>query len=799
VSEPYLSWDGARLEPPWQGIERLAIDFTAPGFAAVVTAHLSLPANGLSPESVTVVGGRRITNLQPDITVTNGIDTIELRFLERGDRSDYYVRLLDGGNDPLQPFFCQGRFNFFVDCEAGDCRPRELLPSKAPEPCPPVDLSRKDYVGFVQMLGEWVRVHNPSWTDLAPASQERMLVEILAHQADLLSYYQDRVANEAFLQTASQRYALRQHGVLLGYPIFDGEAAATTLSFQVEQGGFLPAGLAVQAPRLTGERPIVFSVSERTRVDPANNAHDPNQLNVPHLRPAAWPSADEAQIAAGASRLLLWSHNNALEPGARLAFTQGNFWQIVTLTEVRRFEAPGWVADPADPLVPAPQQVTEISWSPPLESALQPWKAETPPLRLHGNIVEARHGAARVWNIPAAASQPDRADIFDRGNSIVVDQLLGDGTTRPLLRALLVPEGPVVFDQGSDGRPTPALEVFIDESPDAWSREEHLLNSRSFDTHYIASADNDGRVWIELGDGIHGQAIAFDRDKGLPVVAIDVHYRVGEVVDGSCAIGILTDFVRPLPAGVAGLGTMAVTNVRPSGGQRPATLDEIRRAIPESLRHGELQRAVAVADYATVAKQVDGVARAAARAIGGVFNTVIVLVDPEGQAQLTEELRQRVWDYIDDRRMAGREHFVMPAEYVPLEISLLLCIEPGFLRHEVRARVLAELRPGTDKRPGYFHPDRFSFDQEVELGDLLAFVQGIPGVRAVKAELFRILGKIGPDVIDRIELGQFEVARLDADENFPEFGKLTVRAVGLDEVDESLFAAAGPIGVGGGL
>jgi len=135
---------------------------------------------------------------------------------------------------------------------------------------------------------------------------------------------------------------------------------------------------------------------------------------------------------------------------------------------------------------------------------------------------------------------------------------------------------------------------------------------------------------------------------------------------------------------------------------------------------------------------------------------------------------------------------------VPLEVSLVLCVEPGFLCHEVRDRVLAELRPGTDKRRGYFHPDRLSFDQEIELGDLLAFVQALAGVRAVKAETFRALDKLGPQVVDRIVLGPYEVARLAADENFPEFGKLRVRAVGLDEIDESLFEDAGPVPAGGG-
>lgn len=798
MSAPYLSWTGARLEPPWQGIERLSIDFNVVGFAAVVTAHLARPAAGMSAASVAVRGGRRVVDLSPEILVVNSVDTIELRFPERGDRADYLVCLVDGGDDPLHPFFAEGRFNFFVDCEAGDCRPGQLLPTVEPEPCPPVDLSRKDYPGFVQMLGEWVRVRNPSWADLAPASLERMLVELLAHQADLLSYYQDRVANEAFLETASQRYSLRQHGVLLGYPIDEGEAATTTLSFQVENGGFIPVGMAVEAPRLVGERPIVFSVSERARVDPLNNAHDPADPSAPHLRPAAWPGAQDAVIAAGATSLLLLSHDNALADGIRLAITQGQFWQIVTIESVRRFQAPGWTDSPADPLAPAAVDVTEIAWDLPLEQALSPWADGAPPLRLHGNLADAAHGAERVWSIPAAASQPERSDLLNRRNQIAVEQLLGDGTTRRLLRAIRLPEAPVVFERDADGRVSSALELSVGEPPEIWRREEHLVNSQSFDAHYVAAADNDGGVWIEIGDGLHGQAIELDRDKDLPLVPIRARYRIGEAVDGNCALDALTKLVQPLPAAAAGLGRIAVSNVKPSGGRRPATLDEIRQAIPNSLRHGELERAVALADYAAVAKQVDGVARAAARAIDGVFNTVIVLVDPEGQADLTPELAERVRQHVDERRMAGREHFVFPAEYVPLDVSLLLCVEPGFLRHEVRDRVLAELRPGTEGRPGYFHPDRLSFDQEIELGDLLAFVQGLAGVRGVKAEIFRVLDKLGPQVVDRIVLGPFEVARLDADENFPELGKLRVRAVGLDEVDETLFEDVGPIAAGGG-
>jgi hypothetical protein len=69
----------------------------------------------------------------------------------------------------------------------------------------------------------------------------------------------------------------------------------------------------------------------------------------------------------------------------------------------------------------------------------------------------------------------------------------------------------------------------------------------------------------------------------------------------------------------------------------------------------------------------------------------------------------------------------------------------------------------------------------VRLGDLNAFVQEIPGVRAVRALAFRPLGDtVGPAIRQLIVLGRTKVARLDADPDFPEHGRLTVRVVGLD-------------------
>ena len=206
-----------------------------------------------------------------------------------------------------------------------------------------------------------------------------------------------------------------------------------------------------------------------------------------------------------------------------------------------------------------------------------------------------------------------------------------------------------------------------------------------------------------------------------------------------------------------------------------------------SLRHGDLQRAVSLEDYATVARSVAGVSRAAAKSLGGPFNTVLVLIDADNQATLTTELRDRVWQRIEETRMAGREHFVAAAEYVPIRVELIICVQPGFLRHEVRDRVMAQLRPGNRKQPGFFNPDNLTFGQDIESGDLIAFVQSIPGVRSVKVTAFCRLDAPVITVEDRLFFGPTEVARLDADEDFPENGILRVSVVGLDQVDETIF------------
>ena len=61
------------------------------------------------------------------------------------------------------------------------------------------------------------------------------LVEVLAYVGDYLSYYQDAVATEAYLDTARQRISVRRHARLVDYLMHEGCNARAWVCVQVAE------------------------------------------------------------------------------------------------------------------------------------------------------------------------------------------------------------------------------------------------------------------------------------------------------------------------------------------------------------------------------------------------------------------------------------------------------------------------------------------------------------------------------------------------------------------------------------
>ncbi len=123
------------------------------------------------------------------------------------------------------------------------------------------------------------------------------LIDAFACTADVLSFYQERTANENWLGTAVERTSLQELGKLIGYRLRPGVAAETQLAFTLETppqappgltdepGAFvtgvpasiaLPAGLKVQSVPGPDEKPQTFETVEAlAEARPAWNAVRP--------------------------------------------------------------------------------------------------------------------------------------------------------------------------------------------------------------------------------------------------------------------------------------------------------------------------------------------------------------------------------------------------------------------------------------------------------------------------------------------------------------------------------------------
>ena len=99
---------------------------------------------------------------------------------------------------------------------------------------PVIDYMARDYESLLQAMRDQIPQKLSQWTDFAnEADFGNVLLELFAYIGDILSYYQDRVANESFLGTAQTRRAVIQHLRLIGYELGTAAPAAAALSLAV--------------------------------------------------------------------------------------------------------------------------------------------------------------------------------------------------------------------------------------------------------------------------------------------------------------------------------------------------------------------------------------------------------------------------------------------------------------------------------------------------------------------------------------------------------------------------------------
>lgn len=126
------------------------------------------------------------------------------------------------------------------------------------------------------------------------------LIDVWAMVADILTFYQERIANESYLRTARERLSLLHMAELIGYELRPGVAAGIYLAFTVKDpalapiaGEIAPAtpskpmeiiidkGTKIQSLPDPGGQPQIFETIEKIKTRPEWNAMKP-RLTKPH-------------------------------------------------------------------------------------------------------------------------------------------------------------------------------------------------------------------------------------------------------------------------------------------------------------------------------------------------------------------------------------------------------------------------------------------------------------------------------------------------------------------------------------
>ena len=765
--------------------------------AAADQAHLSVhflnavPVVGSPPGVlVTITGGGTVMTIPVDDPAAWSADredrpVLPLTMTAPGDFSTYTLAISGG---QLDPFFDSAQFTFTAAC------PTTLDTVTPPPSCPgpadeqvPIDYLAKDFASFRRALSEFSTLRYPAWVERSEADLGVALMEALAAIADELSYYQDRVAAESTIQTATQRLSVIRHARLVDYEPSPATTATTILHLEVQLPGTIDTPLLFRALGADGSI-VDFEVEDPTAgLAGSSGGTPPNWPNVDtrwnraNLPPYYWDDSQRC-LTTGSTTLYLAGHGHALYQGQQLLLDTSS-------------------ATSGDP--PVRELVTVSLTSPPTETEDQLLRVlvtavplDAPTAQDHdldrttvaGNIVPVVQGVRRSesFTIPDPEASPPGPVVVRAGANWTPENPVPD------FRYTLS-SGPLAWlaGQSQDGGTTTAAQPEIALSAEApWEFQRWLLESGATDQVYTLTPEqyspvltSDGTTWYDY-DGDGGTTIRFgDGTTGAsppPGTTFTILYRVG----GGSAGNVPADtIVTVAPGQPQGALINACTNPFPaSGGVDAETNAQVRTRAPQAFS-AEPLRVVRAADYVAAAQSLPWVQQAGTTfRWTGSWLTVLTSADPAGSEEPTIPQLASLTRLLDQRRLAGYESYVLPPRYVSIDLQITVCGLPTAFASDVQAAVLARLQPGSAPggQRGFFDHSQWSFGQALESSALLAAIQSCPGVAGVYQVTYRQQGA-GPSwapLPDTLTVAADQILRADNDPARPDAGSLQVTVEG---------------------
>jgi hypothetical protein len=548
-----------------------------------------------------------------------------------------------------------------------------------------IDYMAKDYSSFRQALSDLVSLKAPKWQDKTEANTGIMLADLYSYVHDELSYLQDRIINEAFLPTATQRSSIKNHLALIDYYLYEGCSANSYLKIKALQPTVIPAGFQVSTNTNEKKEQIVFETISDRYVDPKHNEINISKLGVDKI--------------TGQPFAILEKKYPKIKKGQYILFEnlQNKSCEIVQINQNPTFIGTS----------------TKITWSTDEKLRLE-YDLQTD--KVCANIIKANHGKTVPQEILKEKTQ-----------------LISNFTFK-------LKNGPLTFISDSAGSiPYNTLNIWVDG--ELWKQTDNLFESGPFNQFYSFSIGNDGLTDVTFGNGVFGLM-----PSDYSFIEAQYRFQMGSI--GNVGKNTLTKFDFPSnPQTVLSL-IDSITNPLPAfGGNDPQSIEDAKIQGPKSLKIQ--QRAVVLSDYENLVFQKFPHYIRHAKAVsvfksgirsnssarggggGGDIKSVFIYLDAKAGIKLDSDLLMKIKEYIDTIKLIGYSIHVESANYIPIEIAIDVFITNGFNSIDIRNKIKMSFssKNNLDGSKGFFHADNFGFGDYLFVSKLFETLKKTPEVK----------------------------------------------------------------------
>lgn len=462
-----------------------------------------------------------------------------------------------------------------------------------------LDYTSRDYKSIRSMLVGLAKGYMPDWTTVGETGDfGTLLLELYAYAGDVMNYYIDRVASEAFLGTAVRRQSVMYIADMFGYRPMGRRAGTVPVKFTWQwDTENLPGGLVESSTN------IISSAKSSSGVV-------------------------TLELAAGDTIIDIVAGQTITVAGVGTAFFNGQFvvTSVLPATPSRLFTLTYKVAD-----------TTSVTATVSGSSTVTTGNVVIIPAKTALSTEPGSSGAVYSFEtdfsvtLDTAAGKPvaDGSTIY----SVSATATATEGTTVPpvlLGTSQGIPNAEfVVSDSGVVDR---TISIYSREGGQVipWSRVDKMSLATPTQSVYTTYVDDKDFSHVLFGDNASGR---------IPPSGTELYvsYRYGS---GVAANGLGVNTVTVLDNEYArSLGVTVSNTASPVGGADVESVESMRYSIPRSA--ALKQRAVTLEDYVNLALQVPGITKATA--YGANYTAVYVRIasGPQSEGYLTSTVTGR--------------------------------------------------------------------------------------------------------------------------------------------------------------